>query len=794
MARGISINGGAAGLRWRVPSAVLAIAVILVACLLAPAGSRAAAGCDNEAIREDQGATFLPECRAYELVGAAETPPATLANVSQEHENAGYGPGMPKMVAVTAAVNGGKVVYADFYPNPEGSDGAWFLSSRTGSGWLTEDLVPPESAAAEEISGCGPVVYPSSDLSENLLRLGGRYSLPRGEGFRASCGVDRPALVAGEPEGGFSRIFWHEGLTGAYRLLSGATPHNAALEGVSTDFTHVLFEDIGELVGGAPSGLNLYEWSQGAIRLVTYLPSGQAVQGQLVGSSDPRVSEGHMEELGILSAAPIVHSVSANGERVFFEAEGNLYVRENAMQPAAAKGECGASEPGLACTLQIDAEQGGTQAGGGTLLYVSADGSRVFFTDERDLTANATAISGKPDLYEYDLEAPAGDRLTDLTVDAAEPAAVVGLSGASEDGSYLYFVAEGRIAGKGVLRGPNLYVEHEGSVSFIATLNKTEDGADWAQTPGALAELDTATAPSGHFFAFQSVQRLTGYDNLPAATGECVGAAGRDSPCSEVYLYSAAGEGALACASCNSPGVQPTGPSGIPNPGHANGASDQLVHARRWLLEDGTLFFESTDALIPQLDTGGATNVYEYADGRLSLISDGASSTASVFGEASANGEDVFLVAPTSLVAADTGGAPSLYDARVNGGLAAQNAASVPPEPCALASTCRGPLAEPPVQAFGASAAFSGAGDLTPTEARLKEPQSGIHKGHSKHRLTRAQKLKRALKACGRRHRRHARRRCRRRARRRFGTHRKRVRAHRRKRGHRNHKSGGRRR
>ena len=72
----------------------------------------------------------------------------------------------------------------------------------------------------------------------------------------------------------------------------------------------------------------------------------------------------------------------------------------------------------------------------------------MFFTDQQQLTSDAGALPGKPDLYECVIAAGPGGLgcvLSDLTpLHGKEPGDVQGqVLGASEDGSWLYFVANG---------------------------------------------------------------------------------------------------------------------------------------------------------------------------------------------------------------------------------------------------------------------------------------------------------------------------------------------------------------
>jgi hypothetical protein len=109
-------------------------------------------------------------------------------------------------------------------------------------------------------------------------------------------------------------------------------------------------------------------------------------------------------------------------------------------------------------TIQLDATKGVAEAEIGSAQFqtASSDGSRVFFTDKQPLTSDATAEAsqgaGKPDLYECQIEEVAGRavcNLKDLTVDHHENqhANVQNfIFGSSEDGTSVYLVAQGVLA------------------------------------------------------------------------------------------------------------------------------------------------------------------------------------------------------------------------------------------------------------------------------------------------------------------------------------------------------------
>ena len=134
-----------------------------------------------------------------------------------------------------------------------------------------------------------------------------------------------------------------------------------------------------------------------------------------------------------------------------------------------------------------------------------------------------------------------------------------------------------------------------------------------------LGHLTSSVSPDGRYVAFMSDRSLTGYDNIDASSGQ------RDE---EVYLYDAQ-SGRLVCASCNPTGARPVGrfeqygldgdlqgtwSASISRRVDPRLAQESEVIARyqpRFLSEDGRVFFDSSDALVPQ-DTNGTEDVYEF--------------------------------------------------------------------------------------------------------------------------------------------------------------------------------------
>jgi hypothetical protein len=404
-----------------------------------------------------------------------------------------------------------------------------------------------------------------------------------------------------------------------------------------------------------------------------------------------------------------------NGTTVTAIAPGSLTL----SAPAASSGSGVALTEGGGCTVSTDActiEVSASQrmlanpAGVRTARYwgASADGSRVFFTSDAELTEDAyTGPAGNaPNLYEYDLERPEGERLKDLSVDKtdADGAAVLGVAQISEDGSYVYFVAEGDLGGNAVAGQPNLYVSHDdGTPVFIATL-AANDASDWHNSSeealGGPEENTAVVTPSGNRLAFPSEKSLTGYDNEQAEPGECEGT----GKCKEIYLYDAE-TGGLACASCDPSGARPVGASNF-----GYGDTEAELYRSRNLSEDGALFFDSSDTLVPHA-SDGRQNVYEYENGHVYPISDVAGGYESFFMDASANGENVFFGTADQLVPEDTSNDVAVYDARVGGGFPI----TVSPPPCDNGDACKPPPAPQP-GIFGApgSATFSGPGNIEP--------------------------------------------------------------------------------
>ncbi len=419
---------------------------------------------------------------------------------------------------------------------------------------------------------------------------------------------------------------------GYLALITGANApgaefggENLFFFGATSDLSHVVIKSLVPLTKGA-AGQGLYEWNdgdarEGVLRQVNLLPNGTQAEEAVLGSGEYSVGANRS------------HAISEDGSRIVWTAgagqSGRLFVRNTAAEPEE--------------TIRLDKSQGVAETSGGAVFQVaSADGSRVFFTDTEPLTKES-GEPGKPDLYVCEVAESKTThgleecKLTDLTPKRAnaeheqESADVQGYEeegapglpssdtggvlGASEDGSYVYFVADGVLSEAANAEGEkatpglcgseglpgttcNLYVEHYDSQQeswepprFIATLS-SEDQRDW-QAESGQGELTSRVSPNGRFLAFMSDRELTGYDN---ADTHLQASGAHDE---EVYEYAAAtaaeelqGEpGTLACASCDPSGARP---AGVLDPARTGGKGRCEAH------ESGESDQESSELFIDQ--------------------------------------------------------------------------------------------------------------------------------------------------------------------------------------------------
>jgi hypothetical protein len=816
-ATAVSCAWGAGGAPRARALPALGVLWLLVWLFLSLAPPARAVECPNEARRSEQGSTALPDCRAYELVSPAAKdsgePLGALSTNRRERAAGGVG-------GARAALGGERMAWVSEYALPErsltrpyeaGTPGLQYLSTRSGDGWSSENVIPPQSVqyglACPNYVG---IVGWSVELERGVLADGiaQESNLSPGGNFAGEsleCGHDEPRLAAPaggfEEREGFQNLFLRGNEGGFYGLVNltpEGAPHPrpagvaqeyfpASFLAGSSDLRHIAFEEELPLTEDAEeisseveeacarheracweSHDNLYEWTEGAhggegtVKLVSILPDGRAVEGRLAGAT--RNNGGGTKNTPPSLLTPNVanfrHAVSADGSRIFFEAGGNLYVRENGTS-----------------TVQIDSAQSALPSagsGGGTFMAASADGSKVFFTDDAShLLTEDTAPGSGQNLYECELPQEEGRpcKLTDLT--PAADAGVLGVSGTNEGtkeeggGSYVYFVATGALVAGAPAAGatpvpgqPNLYLYHGGATSFIATLDGSEEGedekglpctrtaslgcqvtfgdsCDWTLRGGcefsysggelvdARGGLTARVSENGRFIAFNSDKPLTGYDNEDAASG-----LPGEKIDGEIFVYDAAAA-KLSCASCNpNPNVKPIAPAVIRQPAVSDDSSYQrAVYPQRNLSNDGQLFFESYDALLPE-DTGGSLSVYEYAAGRLSLISDGRSKTESIFLDAASDGSDVFFMTAQPLLDRDEDTAYDIYDARVGGGFQEASSSALP---CEGETQCRGPAALAPAAPVPLSATFHGPGNQK--QARATQHKKRRH--HRRHRRRR---------------------------------------------------------
>lgn len=693
---------------------------------LSPAPTPGQESCPNAAARRGPSATS-PDCRAYEQLtpvnkGGAEDIFAPF----RRPDGAVFSPagGYPSedgdrfLLTTTASLKDESAAGANAYVFSRGADG-----------WSMKSLAAP-GLGVQSISA-GELLF-SPELSRFAYR-------------------DDLGSQGGDTESARPEVILAGSLGESYATIEQSTNAESTLTGASADLSRVVFEGPNHLLAPGDSGQDphtdaLYESADGAecssqtsnCKLVNV-----ETDGALVSACGARLG------LGVQSGGEH-NAVSSDGSKIFFTAP---EPSPNNLNAPGCWGEGGRFNYGQDIeelnNVLYDPPQVYMRVDGARTVDVSepapdarehvrypavyagasANGEKVFFLSQGELTADAT--SHDDELYEYDTQTGVLTRISHGDTGTAE-GRVLQVPVISNDGSAVYFTSHSQLAPgappvpEGAPNNPYSapvdlyrYDTNSEATTYIATIGADEypaDSTDIWWFPNALGRVfsfglepqgNWYSTPDGQYLAFASETSLTGFDNTLASgvsQAECPPFADGNggTKCSEVYLYSAASN-KLVCVSCDPGGKAPVSNAEIersPVEGRADGPMRAVSEGGEYV------FFDSGDALVPDA-LSGVLHVYEWHDGKVSLISAPGDPSASFFLGSSPSGSNVFFSSYSQLVPQDTDAESDLYDARIDGGFEG----SAPPS--CTGSGCQGVPDAPPVFATPASATFAGTGNFS---------------------------------------------------------------------------------
>lgn len=581
------------------------------------AKGQAGGSCANEAIRQQQTAQALADCRAYEMVSPLDknnsnVNPVAIGRSSSDGNGFKFEAGGSFGDAASSLLTN------------------QYTSWRTSSGWTTESLNPYITTEPLALAVTNQGYYEfTDDLTKGIL-------------LSSHDPNDRSSDVSQDNRALYLRTKGEASFTRLTPRPSFVSPFmSPTYLGASNDMSRIFLESSEQLTPDAPPLFTSepYEWHAGELRPIGILPNDEiAPEGAKVGRGEEFIN-------GTQAA------ISGDGSQVVLTmgSPSQLYLRQN-----------GKSE--LISFSREAGEEGSPAAHGATFMgSASEDGvklSTVYFISPDPLVgepAGDPSNGEENQLYAYDVQS---GELSLVSVDSepAQGGALVSPSwmGAAADGSYVYFIAK-----EPLLPGLDesvyvIYVWHDGVVSVVAEQNTgtTEIGAQ-----------NYRVSPDGKRLAYEDILSSSGPVNI--------------------FLYDAA-SGSKRCVSCDAEGKG--GPAYfIKNPPTGyRGITKQRYNPNN-LSDDGSrVFFETTTALVSR-DANGTNDVYEWHEGRVSLISSGRSPVGSHFLEASPDGRDVFFVTREQLAPQDNDQLVDAYDARIGGGFPYE----APPAPCS-GDSCQG--------------------------------------------------------------------------------------------------------
>jgi hypothetical protein len=448
-------------------------------------------------------------------------------------------------------------------------------------------------------------------------------------------------LGAGESESEVG--LFHRSSSGAFTLLAeiGASGY---FIGASKDTGQVFFTSEAHLLSADANrvqGKSIYAASGSALRLVDVDD-----EGALLSNCGSTVLA---DEYGVATDG----AISSDGQRVFLSAHPcagptRVFLRqEGAATTEISAPQCQLSGCGLAADVSF--------------VGATPSGSSAFLVTEEKLV-DGDANSHR-DLYRYDVASGALSLLSSgsggLEVVPGSDAVRV-----SADGSRVYFCAAPASEPE---RAPEcIYVSERGELRRFASV-------------GSL-DLPTFENPVGSLIALSADGRYALLSTAHALAPE------DSDERRDLYRYDAA--------------TDTTTPISVVGPAGGNGPFDARTRPAyvaetaasqpyRSMSEDGAwIFFNTEERLVPE-DRNDATDVYEWADGNLGLISSGAGDRPDVYLGATPDGRTVLFRTTATLLPSDRdGGEMDFYAARVGGGFSeAAAAGGCPGGACASVQT-----------------------------------------------------------------------------------------------------------
>jgi hypothetical protein len=654
--------------------------------------------CPNSHIRQQTRSSYLPDCRAYELVSPGDAgsvnlyPTEAWRDISVEGrflwpQNSGLAVGPPRFQYYGAQ---GAAPGTD----PSNAYFDQYLATRTPTGWVTQ--IPG-------LKGSEALLVGRRDCSDSL-----------------DVCIDH-----NEPEGGrqvAANLWSFDGarlgtLPSNIESAPGAEFENNAPrsdEQISGDGSTYAFSrnNFAFAEGGlttAPGSVYVNDIQSGTVELISLKP----------GTSEPIPQD-------VSNSTEFIRlpGISTDGSHVLMSLQGSdgpnhLYMRVG--------GGAGGT------TYDV------TKGHGVTFLGMTRDGSQVVFSTPFKLSPGDTDEG--TDIYRWSENPgdPGGPTWTVLTQGngkgnvngctpigygsgcsavplSTEQGHAFGIISApsiddfiAKDSADVFFYSPELLDADrpGIPNQRNLYQYHDGEVELVATL---EPGTQISRIQ---------ISPDGRFAGLLTAASLTGYD----AHGK-----------REMYTWDADSE-TIRCASCRPDGLPPK----------ANVVASQ---SGPFMSDDGRVFFATREAIVPRDVDGEIMDVYEFIDGRPQLISSGTGSRDSTEGSellnlleipkagktgleaVSADGNDVYFSTYDTLVPQDENGPfIKFYDARTGGGFESE------PEfaGCEAADECHNPGSTPPAPpVIGTGLDLGSTGNVQPAARKKKKKKRAHRRKHTK--------------------------------------------------------------